>query len=190
MIDFWEILGRAVTDDGFRNKMYDAFAKTEPKPNPNERNKYACMFANVDYDSARELVVAKMGPVSLMGLGEWLVVSALHPKSRALLNNTAGIVQQILHGYNSTSPVFYQTLGASIVDSGFRDKFNAESESDYGFVLSSADRAALTPVVSDGAFGLECDKFHELAWDEACKDMVIQSQGEPYAHALEVAFEP
>jgi hypothetical protein len=190
MIDFWEILGHAATDDAFRKNMYDTFAKSKASPNPDKTNTYACMYDNQDYANARKLVVAEMGPVSLMALGEWFVVSMRHPESRPVLDNIAGIVQGILKKYNSTNPVFYQTLGASIVDSAFSGVFNAGNEGDYGFKLSSNDRKALSPVIGDGGFQAQSTRFHAIDWDTGCKDMVIQSLGHPYAHALEVPFKP
>ncbi len=190
MIDFWEILGHAATDDNFRGTMYDTFAKSKAAPDPDAANKFACMFANADYNNARGLVLAKMGPVSLMALGEWFVVSMLHPSSRPLLDNVAGAAQGLLNGYSSTDPVFYRTLGASIVDAGFRDQFNKKNEAAYGFHLSPADRAALAPVIADGTYGAQSGLFQGNVWDQACKDMVMQSQGDPYAHALEAPFQP
>jgi hypothetical protein len=188
MIDFWEILGHAAVNDGFRNNLYAAFAKS--KAAPDDDNAYACMFADADYDAARKLVVAEIGhPISLMALGEWLVVSIVHPDSRPTLDTVAARVQGMLKGYNSTDPVFYQTLGASIVDAGFQDEFNQGKEPNYGFNLSQADRAALVPVIADGTFQHQAGGFKAIPWDAACKDMVIQSLGEPYAHALEDKFQ-
>jgi|SRR5579875_2320063 len=190
MIDFWEILGRAVTDDVFRNALYDSFAAANPAPNPNKKNKYACKYADTDYATARALVVAKMGPVSLMALGEWFVLSMLHRNTRTTLNNIARIVQKNLNSYSSTNPVFYQTLGAGIVDAAFLDEFNLGNEATYGFRLSAPDRAALAQVMgeSTGAFRAQSGTFHDSNWVSGCKDMVIQSVGHPYAHALEVKF--
>jgi hypothetical protein len=188
MIDFWEILGHTATDDTFRNAMYDKFAQSQAAPNPNTNNKFACLFANSDYDNARGLVVAKFGPVSLMALGEWFVVGMLHPLSRPILNAIAARTQALLNGYTSANKAFYQALGASIVDAEFSSEFLAQREGTYGFSLSANDRNALASVVGDGTFQLQAGKFHALDWTTGCKDMVIQSQGEPYAHALEVSF--
>jgi hypothetical protein len=188
MIDFWEILGHVATDDPFRDRMYDTFAGKRPQPDAT--NKFACLFADQDYDTARGLVISRMGPVSLMALGEWLVVSMLHPESRPLLNTVSQISQRILNGYQSNSPLFYQALGVAIVDTGFRDAFNQGNEPAFGFRLQQADRDALGPLLADGGFSGQCGKFHDLNWKDSCKDMCIQNQNHPYAHALEQPFKP
>jgi hypothetical protein len=185
MIDFWEILGRAATDDVFRNTMYDSFNGKQPAATANP---FACLFADADYDTVRNLVIPRIGPVSLMALGEWLVVSMLHDNTRPLLNNVSQIAQQILTGYQSTNPVFYQALGAGIVDTGFRDAFNLAQEEAFGFRLNAADRNALAPVLADGAFSAQSGQFHDSAWGETCKDMCLQNVGSRYAHALETQF--
>lgn len=188
MIDFWEIIGRTVVDDPFRNQMFSAFAQSKAAANPDQGNTFACLFSDADYDQARQLVLGKMGPVSLLALGEWLVVSVLHRDSQPSLDNVAKIVQGSLKGYTSADPLFYQTLGAAVVDSGFRDEFNNNGEKAFGFNLSANDRQALAPIIADGGFGTQSSTFHDDTWDDACKDMVIQSQGHPYAHALEDKF--
>lgn len=188
MIDFWEIMGHATTDDAFRDKMYETFAGKLPESD--DTNKFACRFADADYDIARDLVISKVGPVSLMALGEWLVVSMLHPESRPLLNAVAKTTQQILKGYQSPNPIFYQALGAAIVDTGFRDEFNQRKEQAYGFRLAQADRNALAPLLADGGFSGQSGRFHDTTWDDTCKDMCIQNQNDPYAHALEEPFKP
>ena len=188
MVDFWEMLGHVATDNAFRDTMYDTFAGKQPQPDND--NKFACLFADDDYGAVRNLVASRMGPVSLMALGEWLVVSMLHPESRPLLDAVAQNVQALLNGYRSNNPIFYQTLGAAIVDTGFRDEFNALNEGNYGFHPNQADRDALAAVIGDGGFGAQAGKFHNNTWDETCKDMCIQNQGHPYAHALEKPFKP
>ncbi len=188
MVDFWEVLGRATTDDAFRNEMFDSFANSFP-PVPDQTNKYACRFDDRDYDAARKTVVAKMGPVSLMALGEWFVVCKLHPDSRPVLDKAAQIAQGILNGYRSPNPVFYQALGAALLDSNFRAAFNGGHERDYGFNLSAPDRAALAQIIGNNGFQGHSGSFHNLSWSSGgCKDMVIQWAAHPYAHALETPF--
>ena len=189
MIDFWEILGHTATDDAFRKTMYQTFAGKKPAQNPDGDNNFACLFADADYDTVRGLVVAKMGPVSLMALGEWLVVSMLHPDSQPLLDNLGGTTQHLLAGYTSTNPLFYQTLGAAMVDSSFRDQFNANNEKAYGFNLPAADRTTLAKVIGDNTFAAQAGIFHDSTWDDSCKDMCIQWPVHPYAHALENPFQ-
>jgi hypothetical protein len=185
MIDFWEILGRAATDDVLRATMYDTFKGKKPATTANP---FACLFADSDYDKVRNLLIPQMGPVSLMALGEWLVVSMLHDDTRPLLDNVSHIAQQILQGFQSTNPVFYQALGAGIVDTAFRDVFNRNQEGNFGFRLNATDRNALAPVFLDGSFSAQSGQFHDTAWGETCKDMCLQNLGNRYAHALETKF--
>lgn len=189
MIDFWEILGHAAIDNRFRKKLYTTFAGKMPIADPvNKDNLYACKFADDDYNAARELVITKMGPVSLMALGEWLVVSVLHPNSEASLDNVAAIVQRHLGEYQPDSPTFYQALGACIVDTSFRNEFNRGNEAACGFRLSPNDRKILAQIAQDQGFEAQAGRFHDIDWDCSCKDMCLQWGEQPYAHALENKF--
>ena len=170
-----------------RTELYDTFKQSKAAPDPSG-DPYACLFDNADYDKARALVVGKVAPVSLMALGEWLVVSILHPKSRPQFDVVAGIAQGALATYGSADPAFYRTLGAAIVDNEFRSQFNQTNERNYGFNLNGADRNALSTVIGDGGFNLQTQKLHDDNWPDGCKDMLIQSTGHPYAHALEAKF--
>lgn len=190
MIDFWEIIGHGVTDDSFRNTLYNAFQASAPKgPSPDPNNTFACLFKNPDYDQARALVIKKMGPVSLMALGELFVLTMLHRDSRPILDNVAQIVQGAIPGYTSADPNFYRALGACVVDAAFAAQLIAGQEANFGFNLSPDDRTALLTAVQAQGFLGQAGQFHDLNWSSGCKDMVIQSQGEPYAHALEVKFQ-
>jgi hypothetical protein len=192
MVDFWQILGHAVTDDGFRSSLFSTFAGKTPAVNPNKTNPFACLFDPNDYNTARALVLTKMSPVSLMALGEWLVVSMLSPTAQTPLDNVAGVLKGYLRAgkaaYVPTNEVFYQTLGAAIVDTNFRNAFNGNQERGYGFNLSAPDRAALGPAIADSGFIAQAGAFHDICWDHSCKDMVLQTTLQPYAHALEDSF--
>jgi hypothetical protein len=187
MVDFWEIIGRVVTNDAFRAAMYSNFAGSAASPNPDGENIFSCLFADEDYMAARTLVLTQMGPVSLMALGEWLVVSILRRKYKSDLDNVSAGAQELLHGYVSMNALFYQTLGAAIVDAKFLQAFNQGQEAQYGFRLRPPDRAALAGVLGDANFAGACGKFHDETWDDTCKDMVDQSV-DRYSHAIENPF--
>ena len=187
MIDFWEILGRTVLDDVFRGQMFDSFATSTATVAPN--NPFACRFQDADYETARSLVVQRMGPVSLMGLGEWLMLAILHRAgARPQVNDLATAASRVLNGYQPAAPVFYPALGAMIIDAAFRRELVLGNEKDYGFTLLPPDRAKLVALAADAAFEHYTDDFHNYNWSEACKDMAIQFTGHPYHHALEVRF--
>lgn len=192
MVDFWQILGHAVTDDAFRGRLFSTFAGKMPAANPDKTNPFACLFDPNDYNTARGLILTKVAPVSLMALGEWLVVSMVSPSAQTPLDNIAGVLKGILGkpgaAYVPANEVFYQALGAAIVDTNFRNAFNQNQEGNLGFNLAQRDRDALAPAIADSGFIAQAGDFHDVCWDHSCKDMVLQTQLEAYAHALEFSF--
>jgi hypothetical protein len=185
MIDFWEILGHVVTNDEFRKQMYEPFVHTKPKAV--EGNAYACLFDPEDYSKAREIALQRVRPVSMMALGEWLVLATLARGCRGRLDGVADVVQRLLDGYRSASPLFYRTLGISIVDPNFKGCFEGGGERAYGFDLDPVDRDRLAAVIGDpeGEFGAAAEHFKSGGWDQSCKDMCFVWDDYPYAHNLE-----
>jgi hypothetical protein len=193
MIDFWSILGHASTDDAFRTQLYTYTNSYPPVAAPNvppaPPNVYACRFDNRDYGAARKDISAKIGPVSLMAIGEWFVICKIHSSTKPDFDTVSGTVQAILGGYASTDPQFYQALGVLILDSEFRSDFNRGNEGAYGFALSAPDRATLANLVGNGAFQSQAGKLQNDNWPTGgCKDMAVQWPQHPYSHSLEQAF--
>jgi hypothetical protein len=150
MIDTWEILGRMLTDEEFRARVY----RTAPSSRPRVNKATRAEFAERNFTRLRTVVteVIRDRPISLAGLGEilWPLSNNTKPFRRAILK-LARIIQASGADTGSSNPYFFVALGAMMVDPNLRAVLLSETPftpfDNFGFTsLSLADRAALVAI--------------------------------------------
>ena len=143
MMDFWEIIGRAVTDYNFRTGLFWGPYQAPYAVNSSSR----AAIPKADYDTAigamRGAGMATRPPLSVFAVGE-----ILHDISIAgfqnEVNNVATTIQNSGVGIHPQDVNFYVGLGAMIVDAPLQVQLQAGSFDANGFSnVQPADRATL-----------------------------------------------
>ncbi|MGA7241410.1 MAG: hypothetical protein WBY44_37350 [Bryobacteraceae bacterium] len=174
MVDFWEVLGRMLTNDNFRGRLYRAF----PKPTWYDTGQEAATLVNWGlkipaghYKKARNIVkdVVKDGPVSLQTLGEILMVlSSQHFRDNA--DQLAKAIQATVNTQGN-SKLFYIGIGCMVLDGSVRVSFKNAIFDDVQFGnLSGLEQDALATLAGNTRVKeLSYDACQEF-WDIACLD--------------------
>jgi hypothetical protein len=187
MIDFWEMLGRMVTNQNFLNALV-GFKKVQYTVGsdqraliPNDPSTIGGQL-NDDYYLMRQIVQQYMPgkPLSLMALGEMLyalTIPAFRVKGQIAY---AKIAQMGIPA--PQNDYFYVALGAMILDDGLRSELvDNNNWNNWGFdSVAAPDRASLTGLLNVNQNADVVDAVHNFCltgWDIDCNDRVIEWVG-------------
>ena|ERR1700733_13793164 len=162
MIDAWEIIGRLLTDADFETAVFGG-VYSGPYP-MNTSNRVS--IPKTDYDALQAAVSSKVkGPMSLMALGEILVAMRV-PNFRNVLAALAKAIAATGVNTAGRDPVFYQALGASMVDMQLLAQIPNRFQK-FGFNLGAAQPDATT-IVTDSAVTAAAQPFCDACWERGC----------------------
>jgi len=183
MLDFWELLGRVATDGDFRDNMLKS---NNGKPDQDQSCDCRVIFGANDYNGLRKVVTDTHPeiPVSLIALGEWMLIKTLSPLTN-VLGDVAAAIKNAIGVPASKDRQFYQVLGLSMIDESFAGLFNGTN---YGFTLSGTDRTTIQTLNKDAAFKAKRKVFHQLFWGTDCKAWMLPStdiNATAHAHPLD-----
>jgi hypothetical protein len=179
MLDFWELLGHVVAEDGFRASVLGYENRT---PTLDPACECRAIFNPNDFDGMREVVAAAHPeiPMSLIALGEWMLIKTLSPIA-GMLGNISAIVKPAMGAAPSQDRQFYQALGLSVIDQTFGAVFGPGNL--LGFDLNPADMAVITGLNADQAgFRAAANTFHNVFWGIDCKAWMFTSGASPRLH--------
>ena len=185
MIDFWEMMGRLVTDSEFRDDLLNLPMK-QYHLLPNQRAEIPADVATVgtanvrdDYYLLRSIVRSHMPdkPLSLMALGELLCALT----SQEFRDRASGVAEaiEVLGLDEPDDPGFYVALGALILDPNLVRELiinNAWRKWGFGFV-SRRDRRILTQMLNVNVNPEVANKVYQFCyvlWGSECNDSVIE----------------
>jgi hypothetical protein len=166
MIDLWEVIGRMLTDEEFREAVLGANVCKKELP-----DKDGCWdIPESAYNKMLSIVRTRMdGPISLMALGEMIVSQRFASFGENVRTAAVQIYETSIptHGRDSN---FYIALGAMALDEELRKRLQHEHPNHaqfdaYGFKrVSHDDRRALLKIFHKG------DKAMEIAFNAVCHD--------------------
>ena len=174
MTDFWEILGRAVTDDAFRTALFAGpYNPAMYKPVPGKSRE---IIPKTDYDKVTSIIRGATAtkyrpPLSLFALGEILHDMSV-PGFNTQVKNLAQAIKDSGVPIHPVDANFHMALGAMIVDAQLQvhlvagnwdaDGFSAVQPADRATLQTLFDESAHHPVVKAAAdlcgieWGIEC----------------------------------
>jgi hypothetical protein len=162
MIDAWEMVGRLLTDNAFETAVFGG-VYSGPYP-MNTCNRV--QIPQKDYDTLQAAARTKMqGPLSLMALGEVLVAMRV-PNFRNALDGLARAITATGVNTAGRDPVFYQALGASMVDMRLLAQIPNNFQN-FGFNLGGAQPDA-TRIVTDNGVTTAAKAFCGTCWARGC----------------------
>jgi hypothetical protein len=124
MTDFWEVLGRLVTNDGFRTALFGAFSTGNY---PIDLTRLTVSIPKDQYGSAADVIAQTAfadRPVSVMAIGE-LLYSMSFQQFRDFVAQLAEAVTASGVTTMGRTPLFYTGLGGIIVDAQTAQFFHA-----------------------------------------------------------------
>jgi hypothetical protein len=162
MTDAWEIVGRLLTDADFETAVFGG-VYSGPYP-MNTSNRVS--IPQADFDTLRSAVSTKVkGPLSLMGLGEILVAMRI-ANFRNVLDALAKTIANTGVNTAGRDPVFYQALGATMVDRQLMAQIPGKFQN-FGFNLGAAQPDATT-IVTDNNVIAAMLPFCAACWEKGC----------------------
>lgn len=168
MVDFWEVLGRLVTNDTLRNDIYKRFSTGDYAIDGAE---HGFVIPRDHYNVAREEVakVISERPVSLMTLGE-LLFALSQDVVRDLIVKMANVIKTSAISVAGRSALFYTGLGAMIIDDTVRNAFDNNQFDAIQFkALSLAERTDLAALAKpSGALKSLANEMCGRSWDPDC----------------------
>jgi hypothetical protein len=177
MIDFWEMMGRMVTDQNLLNILVNL-----PIVNYQVGQDHRAAIPPADYTALRGKVAPFMPakPLSLMALGEMLFALTI-PAFRT----NAGVVATKLAALHLPQPQndkFYVALGAMIVDDRLRVELVDNGHwTKWGFdYVDPIDRQTLSAALDLGQNPIPVkaiQNFCLTGWSHDCNDLVIEWAG-------------
>jgi hypothetical protein len=179
MIDFWEVIGRALTDEEFREAVLGANLNTKA---PDQEGYWE--IPEKDYETMLAVIRTRMdGPVSLMALGE-IIVSLTYATFSVNLRKVAEQIHATNVRTKDRDAHFYVAMGAMVLDRLLRerlrhDRLNHTQFDTYGFKhVSHDERRALLTIFSDQNRVLEERIFafcegHGSPWVPDCNDFMV-----------------
>jgi hypothetical protein len=183
MIDFWEVIGRALTDEEYREAILGANLSKQPYP---ERDGLL-EIPKADYDTMLSIIRTRMdGPVSLMALGETII--ALTYKGFPInLRKTAEAIRATHVRTQDRDALFYIALGASILDKVLRrklqhDELNHTQYDTYGLHMTLKDRLAHLAIIRPTNTDVEiyatalCEG-PDSPWEWQCQSFMLERKG-------------
>jgi hypothetical protein len=124
MTDFWEVLGRLVTNGDFRTTLFGAFS---PGSYPIDLTHLTASIPKAQYGSAADIIAKKTfadRPVSVMAIGE-LLYSMSYQRFRDFVEQLSQAITASRVPTSNRTPLFYMGLGDLIVDAQTAQFFHA-----------------------------------------------------------------
>jgi hypothetical protein len=174
MVDFWEVFGRISTDATFVTEL-KTFPSTyyDVVKDGTALNNTVLDIPGPKYGEVRTVVAkyVKDGPVSLMTLGELLMIFS-SPDFRVKLDALAEAIAATKLQVTGQSKLFYTALGCMLLDGVILAAFDAQLFDRFQFAgLSRPEREVLRQLAAPGGMvkrlaGETCQLF----WDVGCCD--------------------
>jgi hypothetical protein len=169
MVDLWEVLGRFVTNDSFRQSLYAIPVGYYPL----DPSGAALIIPADRYNTARHMVtlVITDGPVSLMTVGELLLMLSSQ-KFRVLADDLVAAIKSSNVSTAGRSKLFYTAVGAMILDDSLRNIFYNKGFDAVQFgSLSQPERDDLTTLADPASpVGAKANVACALFWLPRCHD--------------------
>ena len=173
MVDFWEVFGRMLTNDEFREDLYHASPDSPYCLGVEDQclGNHGLEIPGSNYDDVRAVVIGVVtdGPVSLQTLGELLMILSC-PDFRDKANDLAAKIQGAVNTSNG-SKLFYTAVGCMMLDGQVNSAFANDVFDDIQFGgLTGLERDAIGKLARNGpiktAAVTACMEF----WGTACQD--------------------
>jgi hypothetical protein len=173
MVDFWEVFGRLVTSDRFREDLYDAIPTGFDKVMSVDTGS-RLDIPESKYTAARDQIATVMdGPVSLMSAGELVMCIEFQP----FRDRTDLLAEQVGDtGVNTRRrrPIFYQALGLMLLDAPVLDLFAHGDFEDAQFgTLNARDRRDIKKIAKDKQVKSQANMLCALFWVPDCFDKLF-----------------
>jgi hypothetical protein len=195
MIDAWEIFGRLLTDDVFREQVFQVAGEVAP-PVVNQATR--AEFCEGDYEILRKALRPQLsGPVSLSTLGEllWALVQG-GAAFQDSINNMADVITSSGVETASNNRFFYMALGALTIDETFRTGVleDVSMLASHEFLLSADEIDALlgvfnfrpTSATVDPPALLAANNVCRTVWDQDCNLHAVYWNYPNYPHSQPV----
>lgn len=186
MTDFWEILGRMLTDAKVKDGILNAFPPGDLQMQLNKTGQGAIFNASDQSVGAwtRSAAYAKlrnktdphlrMRRTSLMTLGELLRLMTLPTGDTARIVNAINVladrINQFLDKSQHPSSSFCTLLGAMVLDAQLRDQIKGDNAKNFIDDLGSAEIRTLNQLAFDDEFIRLSDAVcsSKSGWDAGC----------------------
>lgn len=173
MVDFWEVFGRLVTNDMFREEICTACQPVPYGLKPQKDLSNVGLNIPVgDFDAARKVVRRYMAdaPVSLCTLGELRMTMSFQP-FRPLLEQLVAAIKKSGAKTEGFSKLFYIAVGSMMLDKYIRAELAEGSFDEYQYGgLKHPERKAVQTIAADANVSASALAACELFWGTACID--------------------
>lgn len=186
MLDFWETVGRLLTNAALRNSLFtDAMLTAVNNPDPKGRG---LLIPNAKYLQLGVLMagVNRHQPMSVLAQGELLRVIP-DAGFRKPINDLAALLPNL----GMVSEHFLATLGALTTDNQFRSKFQsflslAEAQKFFpGLVQTDFDTLkSVVASTAPGSFSDLATKLCDGEWSPVCFVLAVPYAVDPQLHPV------
>lgn len=180
MIDFWELMGRMLTDQNFLNAVLGYRATPAFTPAVANPMNQRIAIPQADYDNMRTIVCGARAPmqgkpVSLMALGEILYVLT-KPNFASRARAACAALNGLLAPQVTQQAPFYQALGAMTLDGSLRAEMadgGRFAQNGFGNV-DQADQTNLSNYLRTGSGGEQAiTALCGAGWQNDCNDKML-----------------
>jgi len=165
MVDFWEIVGRLVTDGALRTTLFNAISTGSY---PLDTRGYRIVIPSDHYDGIRTIVGPKLhGPVSLMALGEILYLLA-DQRLRVGVTALSTVISNSGAATTGRSAAFYTALGAMVFDDTVRTGFEGDDFTYFPGVTGDEKNTIVSLAVAAGPLQNAASELCRDGWNPDC----------------------